>query len=233
MIITDPTYLKSVVSFLRTFRAKHVILSFGRYLEIYAEDVESINFLKAKIKIKKDTDPRRSIKVRLEDLKEVCSSIDKEVTELKMDLNMDLQMLEVSITFPMRTIHISILFQEGLTQPIWEKINFPLSWSMTQRAFKKSFSNQGQIERYIRVVGAEGQIQLETNKAHHVVCKETLFNDSVESAEFLISLDLIKRNLNLPCKKLTIGISRDVLQLASSTLTIRTFLIKNHTDSIP
>jgi len=227
MILTNPAYLKSIVSFLRTFRAHQVILSFDSdILEIYAKDVESINFLKAKVKIKQDLPIICAIKVRLEDLKEVFSSIDREVSELKIDLNLEMQMLEASITFPMRTIRVSILYQ--LVQPpsMWEKIYFPLSWSMTQKAFKKSFSNQGQIEIYIRITStAAGQIQLETNKAHHVICKETLYDKSAaDESMVLISLDLIKRNLSLPCKKLTISCSKDVLQLSSSAIVIRTML---------
>jgi len=229
ILVTNPAYLKSIVSFLRTFRACQVILSFDSdILEIYAKDIESIHFLKAKVKIKQDRPIIcSSIKVRLEDLKEVFNSIDN-VTELKMDLNR-LEMLEALITSPMRTIQVSILYQLVRPPALWEKKYFPFSWSMTQKAFKKSFSNQGQIERYIRITSAAGgQIQLETNKAHHVICKETLYTAvekaTVESAEFLISLDLIKKNLNLPCKKLTISCSKDVLQLSSSAITIRTML---------
>jgi len=226
MIITNHAYLKSIVSFLRTFRTHQVILSFDSdILEIYAEDIESINFLKAKVKIKQDRPIICAIKVRLEDLKEVFNSIDREVTELKMDLN--LEMLESLITSPMRTIQVSILYQPILPPTLWEKKYFPLSWSMAQKAFKKSFSNQGQIERYIHITSSAGQIQLETNKEHHVICKETLYDAKVsESTEFLISLDLIKRNLSLPCKKLTISCSKDVLQLSSSAITIRTILHK-------
>jgi len=227
ILVTNPTYFKSIVSFLRTFRACQVILSFDSdILEIYAKDIESIHFLKANVKIKQDRPMVcRSIKVRLEDLKEVFNNVDREVTELKMGLT-PLEMLEAVITSPMRTIQVSILYQRVPPPALWEKKDFPLSWSMAQKAFKKSFSNQGQIERYIRITAAGGQIQLETNKAHHVVCKETLYTEAkaAESTEFLISLDLLKRNLTLPCKKLTISCSKELLQLSSSAITIRTVL---------
>jgi len=124
ILVTNPAYLKSIVSFLRTFRACQVILSFDSdILEVYAKDVESINFLKAKVKIKQDHPIICAIKVRLEDLKEVFNSIDREVTELKMDLN-HLEMLEAVITSPMRTIQVSILYQ--LVQPpaLWGKNTF-------------------------------------------------------------------------------------------------------------
>ena len=82
MIVTNPTDLKSLVSFLRTFRSHQVIISFEDILKIYATDVESINFLKAEVKIKQDRPLNFAIKVRLEDLKEVFNSLDKgNVTE--------------------------------------------------------------------------------------------------------------------------------------------------------
>ena len=230
MIVTNPADLKSLVSFLKAFRTHQVVMSFEDTLKIYAMDVESINSLKAEVKIKQQTPLNFAIKVNLDDLKEPFNSLDKEADPtLEINLNQKDLLMEALFTFPNnRTIRVCMLYQP-IDTPTWEKITFPLSWTMSPRAFKKSFSNQGQIEIYVYVTSTPKQLILETNKMHRVVCSET-FKDpksiklySEGSQEFLISLYLIKRNLNFPtCKELIISCSKDVLQFERRQITIRT-----------
>jgi len=216
MIVTYPADLKSLVSFLKAFRAHQVILSFEDLLiKIYAADVESIHFLKAEVQIEKASAAAIAIKVNVEDMIEAFN-IDKESDPtLEITLLQEELLLEALFTFPegRRTIRVQMIYQPVIETPTWKKISFPLSWTMSQRAFKKNFSNQGQIERSVYVTSTSKQLMLETNKMHRVVCKET-FKDPIsinlhsegESQEFLISLDLIKRNLNFPtCKDLIIS----------------------------
>jgi len=240
MIVTYPADLKSLVSFLKAFRAHHVILSFeDLLLKIYAADVESVHFLKAEVPIEKTSSPTTTlaVKVNVEDMIEAFN-LDKESNPtLEITLLQEELLLEALFTFPEdphRTIRVHMIYQPVLEAPTWKKISFPLSWTMPQRAFKKNFSNQGQIERSVYVTSTSKQLMLETNKMHRVVCKET-FKDPIsinlhsegESQEFLISLDLIKRNLNFPtCKDILISCSKKMIQLQrsihSTKITIRT-----------